>query len=119
MNSESKAFNITYVNEKGATSSWLFRATAPGMPGNMAVVKVYCVPVPKREGGKVPVCSPVTVLRNMQLYQALGKLTEECGFEDILPQVRVVRRRQRESVKGPPGSEEPGTEPSSCRLPLS
>ncbi len=87
MNSESQVFNITYVHEKGATSSWLFRATTEKMPGGEAVVKVYCVPIPKREGGKVPTCSPVTVQRNMMLYQALELLSEECGFTDILPQV--------------------------------
>jgi hypothetical protein len=33
------------------------------------VVKVYCVPIPKRVGGRLPICSPATVFKNMQLFQ--------------------------------------------------
>jgi hypothetical protein len=33
-------FNVTYVNERGASNSWLFRAAAPQMPGGDAVIKV-------------------------------------------------------------------------------
>uniref|UniRef100_A0A7S0RET0 PI3K/PI4K catalytic domain-containing protein n=1 Tax=Chlamydomonas leiostraca TaxID=1034604 RepID=A0A7S0RET0_9CHLO len=91
MDSEARFFGRTYVNEKGATSSWLFKATTPRTPSGHAVVKLYCVPIPKREAGKVPTCSPVTVLKNMQLLLALEKISEDCGLGDIIPKVWVER----------------------------
>lgn len=52
-----------------------------------AVLKVYCVPIAKRVGGKTPNCSPLTVFKNMQLFQALEAISEDCGLDDIIPKV--------------------------------
>lgn len=53
------------------------------------MTKLYCVPISKREGGKVPTCSPVTVLKNMQLLLALERISQDCGLDDIIPKVIV------------------------------
>lgn len=89
MDAESKFLGTVYANEKGATSSWLFRATTNLTKSGVAVVKVYCVPIPKRAGGKVPTCSPITVMKNMQLLVAIEKISQDCGLDDIIPKVWI------------------------------
>ena len=91
MQSSSNFLDRTYAHEKGATASFLFRATTNQTASGGAVAKVYCVPVPKREGGKYPTCAPSTVLKNMRLLLAIQKLRDECGFEDLVPRVWVDR----------------------------
>ncbi|KAL6755005.1 hypothetical protein V8C86DRAFT_2686314 [Haematococcus lacustris] len=91
MAADSHYFNRTYTNERGATSSWLFRASTARVPSGQAVVKVYCMPIPKRPGARVPSCSPLTVLRTMMLMMALERISQDCGLDDILPNVWVDR----------------------------
>ncbi|KAG1662705.1 hypothetical protein FOA52_014570 [Chlamydomonas sp. UWO 241] len=88
---EATLFNRTFTNEKGATNGWLFRATTPKTASGTAVVKVYCMPLPKRPGAKVPTCAPQAILRNMRLLLALQKLSDECGFTDIVPRLWVEK----------------------------
>mmetsp|Transcript_5477 Transcript_5477/g.12120 ORF Transcript_5477/g.12120 Transcript_5477/m.12120 type:complete len:525 (+) Transcript_5477:133-1707(+) len=89
MADQSQFFDRTFTNEKGATSSWLFRATTNRTDSGMAVAKVYCMPLPKRQGGRVPTCAPDTILKNMKLLLAIEKIREECGFEDLIPKIWV------------------------------
>lgn len=93
MSEKSTFLGSEYINEKGATSSWLFRATTDRVPTGQAIVKVYCVPIPKVGGGSVPTCSPPGVLRQMQIFLALEKLAEDCGMTDIIPKVPQGARR--------------------------
>eukprot|EP00798_Chlamydomonas_sp_ICE-L_P012582 gene12582-15806_t len=76
MASESKFLDRTFTNEKGATPGWTFRAKTNRTPEGIAVTKGYCMPISKR-----------TVLRGIRLQLALQKLSDECGFEDIVPRV--------------------------------
>eukprot|EP00798_Chlamydomonas_sp_ICE-L_P012581 gene12581-15805_t len=89
MASEAKFYDRTFQNEKGATSSFLFQATTNVTASGNAVVKLFCVPMAKRVGGKVPICSPYLVLKNMRLLLAIQKLSEECGYEEMVPRVWV------------------------------
>jgi hypothetical protein len=36
---------------------------------------------------QVPTCSPVTVLKNMMLFLALERISQDCGLSDIIPRV--------------------------------
>lgn len=63
------------------------QATTNRTASGEAVVKVYCMPVPKRPGGSAPTCAPTTLLRIMKLLRALDRLSVECGFTDLLPRI--------------------------------
>lgn len=89
MAAQTKFLDRTFTNEKGATSGWLFRASTNRTASGTAVVKVYCMPLPKRPGAKIPLCAPSTILKNMRLLLAIEKIVEECGFQDIIPAVWV------------------------------
>lgn len=91
MANTSKFFDRTFTNEKGATNGWLFSATSNRTPSGTAVLKVYCMPLPKRPGAKIPSCAPETILKNMRLLLGIEKVAEECGFLDIIPKLWVGR----------------------------
>eukprot|EP00798_Chlamydomonas_sp_ICE-L_P018469 gene18469-24960_t len=91
MASETQFYDRTFSNEKGATSSFLFRATTNKTASGTAVLKIYCMPIAKRENGNVPLCAPSTVLKNMRLLLAIQKVSEECGLNDIVPKIWVDR----------------------------
>ncbi|GIL86967.1 hypothetical protein Vretifemale_15166 [Volvox reticuliferus] len=86
--SESTVFlNNTYTSEMGATSSWIFRTHTNMTPTGEAVVKVYCVPVPKRVGGQPPTCNPLRIAEIMRLLISLDNLSQDCGFTDLIPRM--------------------------------
>ncbi|KAG1662707.1 hypothetical protein FOA52_014572 [Chlamydomonas sp. UWO 241] len=85
MVSEAMLFNRTFTNEKGATSAWLFRASTNRTKSGKAVVKVYCMPLPKRPDAMMQPCSPLPTLRTVRTLLGLAKLSEDCGFQDIVP----------------------------------
>ncbi|GLI65769.1 hypothetical protein VaNZ11_009364 [Volvox africanus] len=86
--SESTVFlNNTYTSEMGATSSWIFRTQTNVTRSGEAVVKVYCLPVPKRVGGQPPTCNPLRIAEIMKLLMALDKLSQDCGFTDLIPRM--------------------------------
>ena len=39
--------------------------------------QVYCMPLPKRPGARVPTCAPDSILKNMRLLLGLEILSEE------------------------------------------
>ncbi|KXZ45058.1 hypothetical protein GPECTOR_59g667 [Gonium pectorale] len=85
---ESTTFmNYTYDNEAGATSSWIFRANTNMTPSGEAVVKMYCLPIQKRPGAKIPTCKPDRTAEVMRHLMALDKLSVECGFTDLVPRM--------------------------------
>ncbi|GIL79180.1 hypothetical protein Vretimale_16715 [Volvox reticuliferus] len=84
---EKTFLNTTYTSEIGATTSWIFRTQTNMTPSGEAVVKVYCVPLVKGTGFKLPVCSPVRIADLMKLLMALDKLSQDCGFLDLIPRV--------------------------------
>ncbi len=45
-----------------------------------AVVKLYCLPLRKRDGGKVPSCKGARIVEIMRLLMALDKLNVDCAF---------------------------------------
>ena len=47
-------FDRSFTTEKGATSGWLFMASTNRTEGKKAVLKVYCMPLPKKQGARVP-----------------------------------------------------------------
>lgn len=81
----------TFTNEKGATSGWLFMASTNRTESKKAVLKVYCMPLPKKPGARVPSCAPETILKNMKLLLGLEKVAEDCGFLDIIPRLWVEK----------------------------
>ncbi|GFR49181.1 hypothetical protein Agub_g11205, partial [Astrephomene gubernaculifera] len=86
--SDSSTFmNNTYSNEAGATSSWIFRANTNVTRSGEAVVKLYCLPLPKRPGAKLPQCRPARTAEVMRQLMAVDKLAQECGFTDIVPRM--------------------------------
>ncbi|GLI65785.1 hypothetical protein VaNZ11_009401 [Volvox africanus] len=56
-------------------------------PSGDAVVKVYCVPSVKSSGFTLPVCSPRRIAELMKLLVALDKLSQDCGFTDLIPRM--------------------------------
>lgn len=89
MSAESKFLDRTFTNEKGATSSWLFNARTNKTASGKAVVKVFCVPLPKIPGAQVPYCGLRMVVERVMLLVALQKLSDDCGFEDLVPRLWV------------------------------
>ncbi|PNW74176.1 hypothetical protein CHLRE_13g588350v5 [Chlamydomonas reinhardtii] len=79
--------NNTYINEKGATSSWIFKANTNMTPSGEAVVKLYCLPIAKRPGAKIPSCKPSRIAEIMRQLMAIDKLSVECGFTDLVPRM--------------------------------
>eukprot|EP00798_Chlamydomonas_sp_ICE-L_P018467 gene18467-24958_t len=49
MATESKFLDRTFRNEKGATTNWLFQASTNITATGVAVAKVTCLPIPKRD----------------------------------------------------------------------
>lgn len=52
---------------------------------------MYCMPLTKRPGARLPTCAPQAILRNMRLLLAIQMLSDECGFQDIIPRIWVDR----------------------------
>ncbi|GIL86976.1 hypothetical protein Vretifemale_15166 [Volvox reticuliferus] len=67
--------------------SWIFRTHTNMTPSGEAVVKVHCVPVAKRVGFQMPVCNPLRIAEIMRLLISLGKLSQDCGFTDLIPRM--------------------------------
>ena len=77
MAAESTFFDRKFTNEKGATSGWLFMAKTNRTASGNAVVKLYCMPLPKRPGARIPSCSPETILKNIRLLLGIERVVEE------------------------------------------
>lgn len=60
--------------------SWIFKANTNTTASGEAVVKLYCLPLRKREGGKVPSCKGARIVEIMRLLMALDKLNVDCAF---------------------------------------
>ncbi len=103
MHKETEFMGHTFTNERGATSSWIFRASTPKARGGHALVKVYCVPVSKT-GNKVAKCGPQYVMNVFQVSTPSGWLPggrrHRCGpCTGMLAQWQLrqarCRRKQR------------------------
>ena len=70
-------FNHTFVNEKGASFGWLFLGKTNRTASGVAVVKVFCIPLPKLAGGVVRLCDPVGILKNIRLLLGIERVVEE------------------------------------------
>eukprot|EP00798_Chlamydomonas_sp_ICE-L_P029719 gene29719-5154_t len=70
--------NLNFRHGKGATNSWHFFATRPGMPGRY-IVKVYCIPAHKDKGfAKIIPCRAHVYSDRMEIMLANRMLAEEC-----------------------------------------
>lgn len=76
-----------------ACSNFIYRTSTNRTASGKAVVKIYCVPVRKLVNGKTPTCSPRTAVRIITMLLAIDRISQECGFGDLLPRLWVDRVR--------------------------
>ena len=56
----------------------MLRATTDRTASGSAMVKVYCMPLPKLPtGGRVKMCDPNVILKKMKLLLGIERLSEE------------------------------------------
>ncbi|KAG2497271.1 hypothetical protein HYH03_004855 [Edaphochlamys debaryana] len=84
---ETDFMGVKFTNEAGATTSWIFKTNTNMTPSGEAVVKMYCLPISKKVGGKIPSCRPSRITEIMQHLMAIDKLSVDCGFTDLVPRM--------------------------------
>ena len=74
-----------------ACSNFVYQTDTSRTASGKAVVKVYCVPVRKVGTGKTPTCCPHSTMRTIAMLLAIDRISQECGFTDLLPRLWVDR----------------------------
>ena len=70
-------FNRTFTGEGGGSPGWLFLGKTNQTANGAAVVKVFCMPLPKKLGWPVIPCNPAAILRNMRLLLGIQRIVDE------------------------------------------
>lgn len=76
-------FNV----EHGNTGNWLLHGSTPFTPSGRAYLKVFCMPMTRRQGARPVSCNPSKVLYRMKLVQATTSIAQDCGLSGVLPKI--------------------------------